>query len=122
MLTKSTCQRFLSCTRLIESSGLRALWALRLGLRFATTQLAMTELIAHRGASHDAPENTLASVQLAWEQGADAVEVDVHASRDGRIVVIHDASTRKTAGVRGWVRERSWSELSALEVGRWKDP
>ena len=42
------------------------------------------EIIAHRGASYDAPENTLAAVNLAWQQGADAVEVDVHLSRDGR--------------------------------------
>lgn len=54
------------------------------------------EMIGHRGASHDAPENTLAAIRLAWEQGADAVEVDVHLSRDGQIVVVHDANTRRT--------------------------
>ena len=57
------------------------------------------KIIAHRGASREAPENTLASVHLAWQQGADAVEVDVHQSRDGHIVVIHDAHTRRTAGL-----------------------
>jgi glycerophosphoryl diester phosphodiesterase len=79
-------------------------------------------LIAHRGASHDAPENTLASVELGWRQHADAVEVDVHGSRDGRIVVIHDDNTRKTAGVRRKVREQTLAELQTLDAGRWKHP
>src|SRR5437867_1076887 len=48
------------------------------------------DIIAHRGASHDAPENTLASARLAWEQGADGLECDVHLTRDGQLVVIHD--------------------------------
>ena len=53
------------------------------------------EIIAHRGASADAPENTLAAVRLGWEQGADAVEIDVQFSRDGHLIVIHDDNTRK---------------------------
>lgn len=77
-------------------------------------------IIAHRGASHDAPENTLASIRLGWEQGADAVEIDVHQSRDGHIVVIHDATLRKTAGVDRRVESLTLAELQALEVGRWK--
>ena len=78
------------------------------------------EIIAHRGASHDAPENTLASVLLAWEQGADAVEVDVHLSRDNRVVVIHDADTKRIAGVKRSVRNLTLAELQALDCGRWK--
>lgn len=78
------------------------------------------EIIAHRGASREAPENTLASIRLAWQQGADAVEIDVHQSRDGHIVVIHDAHTRKTAGVMRRVRSQTLAELRALDVGRWK--
>src|ERR1043166_6151700 len=78
------------------------------------------EIIAHRGASHEAPENTLAAVQLAWEQGADAVEIDVHQSRDEHIIVIHDAHTRKTAGVMRRVRSQTLEEPTALDVGRWK--
>jgi len=77
-------------------------------------------IIAHRGASHDAPENTLASVQLAWKQGADAVEVDVQQSRDGRIMVIHDAHTRRTGGRNRRVRMQTLAELQALDAGRWK--
>src|SRR5688500_13124508 len=48
------------------------------------------DIVAHRGASHDAPENTLASFRLAWEQGADAIEGDFRLTRDGEIVCIHD--------------------------------
>lgn len=79
-------------------------------------------IIAHRGASAEAPENTLAAIQLGWTQGADAVEIDVHFSRDGHIVVIHDDNTRKTAGLRRKVSAQMLSELKALEVGSWKNP
>jgi len=79
-----------------------------------------TEIIAHRGASFDAPENTLASIQLGWQQNADAVEIDVQFSKDGHIVVIHDDNTRKTAGVRKKVSAQTLEELKALGVGRWK--
>ncbi len=78
------------------------------------------EIIAHRGASYDAPENTLAAVNLAWEQGADAVEVDVHLSADGRIVVVHDPDTRKIAGVRKKIGSQTFTELRTLDVGLWK--
>jgi glycerophosphoryl diester phosphodiesterase len=78
------------------------------------------EIIGHRGASHDAPENTLGAVELAWEQGADAVEVDVHLSRDGQIVVIHDANTRRTAGVRKKVSHQTVADLKMLNAGSWK--
>lgn len=78
------------------------------------------EIIAHRGASHDAPENTLASIQLGWQQDADAVEIDVQFSKDGHIVVIHDANTRKTAGVRKKVSAQTLAQLKVLDVGRWK--
>jgi glycerophosphoryl diester phosphodiesterase len=80
------------------------------------------DIIAHRGASFDAPENTLAAIHLAWKQQADAVEIDVQFSKDGHIVVIHDDDTRKTAGVQKKVATQSLSELRALDVGRWKNP
>lgn len=78
------------------------------------------KLVAHRGASHDAPENTLAAVELAWQRGADAVEVDVRLSSDGRIVVIHDPTTARTAGVDKRVDEQTFEELRALDAGSWK--
>ena len=80
------------------------------------------EIIAHRGASYDAPENTLSSVRLAWEQGADAVEVDVHLSRDNRVVVTHDADTKRVTGVKRLVRSLTLAELQKLDCGRWKSP
>ncbi len=79
-------------------------------------------IVAHRGASHDAPENTLASFRLAFEQGADAIEGDFHLSRDRRIVCIHDATTQRTTGVEGKVAEMTFDELRALDAGKWKGP
>ena len=78
------------------------------------------EIIAHRGASHDAPENTLESVTLGWEQGADAVEIDVFLSKDGYIVVHHDDTTKKLAGVDRKVADQTLAELQQLDVGAWK--
>lgn len=78
-------------------------------------------LIAHRGASHDAPENTLAAIQLGWQQ-ADAVEIDVQLTFDRVPVIIHDANTRRTCKVNRIVRTQSYSELQRLDAGRWKHP
>lgn len=78
------------------------------------------EIIAHRGASHEAPENTVAAAKLAWEQGADAVEVDIHLTKDKRIIVIHDYDTKRVAGVEGKVSERTLDELRRLDAGAWK--
>src|SRR6185369_848081 len=77
-------------------------------------------LIAHRGASRDAPENTLAAFRLAWQQGADGIEADFRLTRDGRVVCLHDASTGRTAGVDLAVAEASLEELKRLDVGGWK--
>ena len=78
------------------------------------------EIIAHRGASHDAPENTLAAIRLAWQQGADAVEVDVQLSKDGKLVVIHDDNTKRAGGFARKVGAQTLDELRRLDVGRWK--
>ena len=56
------------------------------------------EIIAHRGASAVAPENTVAAYRTAWEMGADAAETDVYLTKDNRIVAIHDETTKRTAG------------------------
>jgi glycerophosphoryl diester phosphodiesterase len=79
---------------------------------------AAAEVVAHRGASQDAPENTLAAVKLGLEQGADAVEIDVHLSRDGKIVVLHDDDTKRTAGLDKKVADQTLDELRGLDVGR----
>lgn len=79
-------------------------------------------VVAHRGFSHVAPENTMIAMRQAWQAGADAVELDVHLSADGRVVVIHDEDTSRTAGVALKVAETSASRLRELDVGSWKGP
>lgn len=78
-------------------------------------------LIAHRGASSLAPENTVASAKLAWELGADAVEIDVHLSEDGQVMVIHDKGTNRTADKKLTIKSTHSSDLRRLDVGSWKD-
>ncbi|MDX1965982.1 MAG: glycerophosphodiester phosphodiesterase [Planctomycetaceae bacterium] len=80
------------------------------------------EIVGHRGASFDAPENTLSALRLGWEQGADAVEFDVWLSKDGQIVLHHDKDAQRTAGVDRRIDEQTYAELKQLDVGRWKDP
>jgi glycerophosphoryl diester phosphodiesterase len=79
-----------------------------------------TLIIGHRGASRDAPENTLASFRLAFEQGADGIEADFRLAADGEIVCLHDDATGRTAGVEMRVDRSGWQELRGLEVGAWK--
>ena len=76
-------------------------------------------IIAHRGASGDAPENTLAAFDLALAQGADGIEFDVHLSRDGVPVVIHDARLHRTTSGRGRVRQYTAAEMVKLDAGSW---
>jgi len=78
------------------------------------------EIIGHRGASYLAPENTMASVMLGWEKDAD-VEVDVYLTKDNRTVVIHDKSTKRTAGGPDLqIAESTSDELRKLDVGSFK--
>jgi glycerophosphoryl diester phosphodiesterase len=77
-------------------------------------------IIAHRGESYNAPENTLAAVNLAWKRNADAVEVDVHLTKDGKIVVIHDDNTWRTAHTYGKVSKLTLEQLKLLDVGAYK--
>jgi len=72
--------------------------------------------IGHRGASYLAPENTLASIKLAWELGADAAECDVMLSSDRELLLFHDQNTRKLTGQNHKVSETSWEVLSKLEI------
>lgn len=81
----------------------------------------MPEIIAHRGASHDAPENTLAALRMGFEQAADAGELDVWVTRDGVPVLLHDADLKRTAGVERKVADMQFDELRTLDVGKWKD-
>lgn len=78
------------------------------------------EIIAHRGASYLAPENTVASSRLAFELGTDAVEVDIYLSADNKIVCIHDANTKRTAGAGHVVKDTGSEILRSLDAGSWK--
>jgi glycerophosphoryl diester phosphodiesterase len=77
-------------------------------------------IVAHRGASFDAPENTLAAFNLAWAQGSDGVEGDFYLTRDEQIVCIHDRGTTRTTGVSKSVEDSTLAELRQLEYGSWK--
>jgi glycerophosphoryl diester phosphodiesterase len=77
---------------------------------------------AHRGASGEAPENTLAAFDLAIEQGAELLELDVHRTRDGHLVVHHDFTLNRTAGHDGQIAELSLAELRSYDVGAWRGP
>lgn len=74
-------------------------------------------LVGHRGAMAYAPENTLPSFELALAQGADVLECDVHLSRDGQPVVIHDATLDRTTNGSGRVRDLTLAELQRLDAG-----
>src|SRR5512140_286258 len=79
-----------------------------------------TLIIGHRGASRDAPENTLESFRLAWEQGADGIEADFRLTADGRIVCMHDETTGRTTGVNLNIADTALKELRRLDAGLWK--
>jgi len=81
-------------------------------------------IVAHRGASHDAPENTLAAFELAWEKHADAIEADFFVTKDKQIVCIHDKTTKRVSPQHRElvVAETTASELRKLDVGSWKHP
>lgn len=79
-------------------------------------------IVAHRGASHDAPENTLPAFELAWKQGADAIEGDFHLTSDGKIVCLHDFDSKRVSGIKKVVKESTLVELQALDVGAWFKP
>lgn len=74
-------------------------------------------IIAHRGASRDAPENTITAFALAVEQGADGIELDVRLSADGVPVVMHDASVERTTNGRGAVSKLTVEQLQQLDAG-----
>src|SRR6476660_509374 len=79
-------------------------------------------IIAHRGASFDAPENTIASNKLAFEQGADGVEGDYWLADGGHILDLHDKDTKRVAGKKLVVKTAPFNQRRALDIGTWKDP
>lgn len=79
-------------------------------------------IVAHRGASHDAPENTLAAFELAWKNQADAIEADFYVTKDRQIVCIHDETTKRVSPKHREliVAETTANELRKIDVGSWK--
>lgn len=77
-------------------------------------------IIAHRGESFDAPENTLAAINLAWERNAAAVEIDIQLSKDEQIVVFHDLKTKRIGNRNKKVKKQTLAELRELDAGKHK--
>ena len=80
------------------------------------------QITAHRGSSRSAPENTMAAIQAAMEEMADCVELDVQLTMDDVIVLGHDATLKRVAGVNRTIASLTWAELEGLEVGSWFSP
>ncbi|MEV4975769.1 glycerophosphodiester phosphodiesterase [Streptomyces scopuliridis] len=79
------------------------------------------QVVAHRGASEDAPEHTLAAYMKAIEDGADALECDVRLTADGHLVCVHDRRVNRTSNGRGAVSALELADLATLDFGSWKD-
>lgn len=77
------------------------------------------KIIAHRGSSGTAPENTLVAIQRAIESGADFVEIDVRLTKDLQLVVLHDASLKRTTGTKKTVHGMTLEEIKQLDAGKW---
>lgn len=101
---------------------MRLLIALAIMALLANHTLSRPLIVAHRGASAEAPENTLAAFRLAWEQGADAIEGDFHLTKDKQIVCIHDSHTGRVSSKKLPIRKHSLAELATLDIGSWKSP
>lgn len=83
--------------------------------------MAKIKVVAHRGASGHAPELTFAAFSKAIEMGADSIEVDVHQSADGKIVIIHDQTLDRTTNGTGLIASKTYKELQRLDAGSWFD-
>jgi glycerophosphoryl diester phosphodiesterase len=90
--------------------------------RFPLGAVGRTLVVGHRGAAGYAPENTMASFELGRQMGADAIELDIHVTSDGKLAVIHDAEVSRTTNGEGRVRELTLAAIQALDAGAWFDP
>jgi glycerophosphoryl diester phosphodiesterase len=79
-------------------------------------------IIGHRGAMGHAPENTMASFAMGLAMGADAIELDVHLSANGHLVVIHDSSVDRTTNGSGYIKDLTLAEIKSLDAGSWYGP
>jgi len=84
--------------------------------------ICMALVIAHRGASAYAPENTMPAFEKALELGAEGIELDVHMTADGEIVVIHDHTIDRTSNGKGMVKDLTLDEIKKFDFGSWFDP
>ncbi len=91
-------------------------------MAFPLRRQGKTLVLGHRGAKGYAPENTFPSFQKALELGVDVIELDVHITRDGFIVVCHDDSLERTTGLRKLIGETTWEEIRSLDAGKWFGP
>ena len=78
-----------------------------------------SKIIAHRGASGYAPENTMASFEKALSMNADGIELDVHITKDGHLIVCHDERVDRTTNGTGFIKELTLSEIRQLDAGSW---
>lgn len=85
-----------------------------------TFQLQAVDIIAHRGASFDAPENTLSAMNLGWELKSDGCELDTRQTKDGINILCHDQTFKKTAGLDKSPTDLTYDEIKDLDVGLWK--
>lgn len=79
----------------------------------------MTKIIAHRGSAGTHPENTFTAYQAAIDAGSDGIEIDVHITKDGELVVLHDATVDRTTNGGGYVKDLSLAEIKQLDAGNW---
>lgn len=96
--------------------------ALLAGFTPADAGMPTPMIVAHRGASDAAPENTLAAYRLAWAMGSHAAETDVWLTADGKVVCLHDRSLERTTGLDANIDEVPWEVVSQLDAGSWKGP
>jgi len=94
-----------------------ALIAIFVAVPTTSSHTRNVEIVAHRGAPFDAPENTVASAKLAWAQGADAVEADIRLTKDGELIVCHDGTTKRIDGLDTQIADLTLAEARALDVG-----
>ncbi|WP_350342782.1 glycerophosphodiester phosphodiesterase [Proteinivorax tanatarense] len=79
----------------------------------------MTKILAHRGNSEVAPENTMAAFKSAVDAGADGVELDVQLSKDGVPVIFHDEKLNRITGAKGYLKNYTYKQLRELDCGAW---
>lgn len=84
--------------------------------------MSKVQVIAHRGASAIIPENTMSAFKKAIEMGADAIETDVHMTKDNHLILIHDEQLSRTTNGVGWVKDYTLKEIKKLDAGFWFSP